>query len=268
MNVASRIQDLTRVLGTNMLISETTHLNLDDLASHSTRFVDRIQVKGRHRPVSVYEVFDFDAEDLKRSKVIGLDLFEDGVASLHSGQYREAHELFSQYARIAPEDRVLGIYLERCIAGAKRENRGAAARADEEFVWKPDYDTGHGVIDEQHHNLVEIYDNLRHAVRDGRPTRIDQVLMNLKSYSVEHFAVEAELMEKTGYPLMNEHLHEHRHFVQRLEQLSQAIRGSGRRVRTIVFWINIFLFDWLAAHSSKIDRHLAKFISRAVSSRV
>jgi len=265
-NVASRIQDLTRLLGTNMLISETTHLNLDDLTRHAIRFVDRIPVKGRLRPVSVYEVFDFDPEELKRSKVIGLDLFEDGVASLHSGRYEEAHELFLKYQRIAPQDAVLEVYLERCIECGKQENLGVAARADEEFLWRPEFDTGHGVIDEQHHTLVEIYDSLRHAVRDGRPTKIEEVLRHLKFYSISHFAVEAELMQKSKYPLMQEHLQEHHHFVQRLEQLSQAIRGSGRRVGTIVFWINIFLFDWLAAHSSKIDRHLARFISRADSS--
>ena len=72
-------------------------------------------------------------------------------------------------------------------------------------------------------------------------------------------------MESSNYPLMAEHLHEHRQFVRRLEQLSAAIRAGDRSTRTVIFWINIFLFDWLATHSSKIDRHLARYIARSTA---
>ena len=94
----------------------------------------------------------------------------------------------------------------------------------------------------------------------------EQVLLDLKEYSLKHFAEEAALMESIKYPLIAEHLHEHHQFVLKLEQLSNSIRESKRATRTIIFWINIFLFDWLASHSSKVDRHLARFVARTNNS--
>lgn len=102
-------------------------------------------------------------------------------------------------------------------------------------------------------------------MRSGSRMDTERVLVDLKDYSLTHFAVEKTLMEETDYPLIDEHLHEHEQFVKRLNQLSSAIRVSERATETVVFWINIFLFDWLATHSSKIDRHLARYVARSAS---
>ena len=262
-NVASRIQDLTKLYGSRLLISETTYLNLDDPSALAVRLVDRIQVKGRARPVSVYEVFDEDDEELASIKTAGLDLFEDGVSCFHLGYHKEAGDIFRRYDQVAKDDPVAKMYIDRCLAQQKVDKRSSTESANQEFLWRPAYDTGHPNIDDQHHHLVEIYENLRVAVRGGSQTATEEILVGLKEYSLEHFAEEARLMESTNYPLMAEHLHEHRQFVRRLELLSTTIRTGDRSTRTMIFWINIFLFDWLATHSSKIDRHLARYIARA-----
>ena len=93
-NVASRIQDLTKRYSSPLLISESTHLNLEDPTQYTMRFFDRVKVKGRARPVSIYEVFDTDTDDIKAAKVIGLDLFERAVANYHLGYYRDASASF------------------------------------------------------------------------------------------------------------------------------------------------------------------------------
>ncbi len=261
-NVASRIQDLTKLYGSRLLISETTYLNLEDPTALAVRFVDRIQVKGRSRPVSVYEIFDEDNDELASIKTTGLDLFEDGVSCFHLGYYKEACEIFRRYDQVAKDDPLAKLYINRCVT-KQADRRSSPDDANQEFLWRAAYDTGHPNIDEQHHHLVEIYEKLRDAVRSGSESTTEEVLVGLKEYSLEHFADEKKLMENSGYPLMTEHLHEHRQFVRRLEQLSSAIRVGDRSTRTILFWINIFLFDWLATHSSKIDRHLARYIARS-----
>ncbi|MFM8481116.1 MAG: bacteriohemerythrin [Gammaproteobacteria bacterium] len=264
-NVAARIQDLTRRFGNRMLISETTYLNLDDTASYAIRFADRIEVKGRTRPVSVYEVFDTEREQTRTPKIIGLDLFEDAVACYHLGYYQKGLDILARYSSIADADPLARVYMERCRVRRGAEASSLPQQIDQEFLWNPSYDTGHQAIDDQHHHLVEIYAALRGAVRSGSRMDTERVLVDLKDYSLTHFAVEKTLMEETDYPLINEHLHEHEQFVKRLNQLSSAIRVSERATETVVFWINIFLFDWLATHSSKIDRHLARYVARSAS---
>lgn len=264
-NVASRIQDLTRRFGNRLLISETTYLNLEDAAGYTIRFADRIEVKGRARPVSVYEVFDTDREQTRKPKIIGLDLFEDAVACYHLGYYQKALDILARYSTIIDADPLAKVYQERCRVRRSAGSANLPQQIDQEFLWQSSYDTGHEVIDDQHHHLVEIYSALRGAVRSGSRADTERVLIDLKDYSLTHFGIEKTLMQETGYPLINEHLHEHNQFVKRLNQLSSEIRVSERATETIVFWINIFLFDWLATHSSKIDRHLARYVARSTS---
>ena len=132
---------------------------------------------------------------------------------------------------------------------------------DSEFAWSAAYDTGHPVVDEHHHELTAIYGRLKTAVREKSGARIDEVLQALKDYSNFHFAAEAKLMRDSNYPFIEEHLAEHRSFVRRLNQFSQSLRDARSDERTLLFWINLFLFDWLASHSSTIDHHLVQYLS-------
>ena len=259
-NVASRIQDLTKQFGSKLLISETTHLNLDDESQFSIRFIGRIRVKGRLRPVSIYEVFDTDSAERKEAKVAGLDLFQTAVAHFHLGNFDEAQSLLQQYTSLLADDPIAEYYLDRCRNRATHDARAGDPERSDEFSWARAYDTGHSLIDEHHHHLVDIYANLKEAVKNPQRDSVAEVLEDLEEYTRFHFSAEEDLMRETKYPLMPDHVGEHRHFSKRLAQLSLALKNPDNNPQTLIFWINIFLFDWLAAHSSRIDRHLARYI--------
>ena len=59
MNLASRLESATKELDTDVLVSEDTLLLLGD--EFDTRAVREITVKGRAKPVMVYEVLGFRA---------------------------------------------------------------------------------------------------------------------------------------------------------------------------------------------------------------
>ncbi|CAA6821311.1 MAG: Adenylate cyclase (EC, partial [uncultured Thiotrichaceae bacterium] len=59
-NLASRIERLTRSYNTTFLISEHTLKALDKPEQYNIRFVDRVQVEGKKELVAIYEVFDGD----------------------------------------------------------------------------------------------------------------------------------------------------------------------------------------------------------------
>jgi len=261
-NVAARIQDLTKKYSSQLLISESTHVNLEDCTQYTLRFIDRVKVKGRVRPVSIYEVFDTDPEELKAAKVIGLDLFERAAANYHLGYYGDASASFEKYSTLVPEDPVAEVY--RAICNGLDES-GDDVDRDREFAWSAIYDTNHPEIDGHHHELASIYEQLKAAVRSKSVSEIENILKSLTSYSKFHFAAEAKLMKESNYPLAEEHLNEHRSFVRRLNQFGQKLRDSRSDERTILFGINLFLFDWLASHSTTVDHHLVQYLSQKPS---
>ena len=55
-NLASRLEQLTRTFNTAIIISEQTLQQLRRPEAYSIRFLDRVQVKGKQIPISIYEV--------------------------------------------------------------------------------------------------------------------------------------------------------------------------------------------------------------------
>ncbi|EDN65142.1 adenylate/guanylate cyclase [Beggiatoa sp. PS] len=68
-NLASRIEGMTKMYGAALLISEETYARLNDVSQYAIRTVDRVKVKGKSEPVTVYEVFDGDAPHLIELKI-------------------------------------------------------------------------------------------------------------------------------------------------------------------------------------------------------
>lgn len=55
-NLAARLESLTRSMDVSIIISEQTLQSLRHPKDYQTRFLDRVQVKGKQIPISVYEV--------------------------------------------------------------------------------------------------------------------------------------------------------------------------------------------------------------------
>jgi class 3 adenylate cyclase len=113
-NLASRIESMTKMYGSTLLISEKTFLGLDTPLAYSTRIVGRVRVKGKSEPITVYEVFDGDDPRVKEAKSTTLKLFEEAVASYHRQEFREAQKLFVSCSTKNPYDQTAKSYLERC----------------------------------------------------------------------------------------------------------------------------------------------------------
>jgi class 3 adenylate cyclase len=103
-NLASRIEGLTKHYGLGLLIGQRTYLGLSDPTRLSIREVDRVAVAGRETPVQLYEVFDADAEPLREQKLRTRDLLAEGLASLRAGQAASALRAFESCIALAPDD--------------------------------------------------------------------------------------------------------------------------------------------------------------------
>ena len=112
-NLASRLEGLTRVYGSLITISEPTLDQLMDPDRYKHRFVDKVQVKGKKDPVSVHEVFDGDPPEVIDLKEQTKEEFEQGLCLYYDRKFSEASVKFNQVLEKHPEDRAARIYLKR-----------------------------------------------------------------------------------------------------------------------------------------------------------
>ncbi|CAD5914030.1 AAA family ATPase [Planktothrix agardhii] len=115
-NVASRIENLTKNYGVSLLITHWTFMALEDANQYAFRIIDRVKVKGKSDAVTVYEVFDADLPEIKAGKLITKTTFEYGLMQYYLERYSEAAQLFQECLDRNPQDQVAQIYLERCLS--------------------------------------------------------------------------------------------------------------------------------------------------------
>jgi PAS domain S-box-containing protein len=113
-NLASRIEGLTKDYSVPLLISQQTLDRLRNPDDYAIRMVDKVQVKGKSQYVVVYEVFDADPPEIKSAKRANLPVYTEAMLLCERKQFREAGKLFEECLRTNPSDQVARIYLKRC----------------------------------------------------------------------------------------------------------------------------------------------------------
>ncbi|HEY9606968.1 MAG TPA: adenylate/guanylate cyclase domain-containing protein [Allocoleopsis sp.] len=113
-NLASRLEGLTKFYGVTLLISQQTLARLHNPTEYSLRFIEQVTVKGKSKAVAVFEVFDGDEPDMKQGKLVTKADFEAGLFLFHQQAFREAMERFNAVLSINPRDKVAQIYRDRC----------------------------------------------------------------------------------------------------------------------------------------------------------
>ena len=108
-NLAARLQDLTRIYGARIIVGENTR-QLFPAAFY--RELGLVRVKGKDTLVRIYEPGN-PAADPESTLVQGMHRHNQALRSYYERRWDEAEELFQTLNRARPEDPVYSIYLER-----------------------------------------------------------------------------------------------------------------------------------------------------------
>jgi adenylate cyclase len=112
-NLASRLEGLNKLYGTEIIVSKSTRENLN---SSETRFLmrelDLVQVKGKEEPISVFELVNTFSSDTNKTDLVRM--FTEALSTYREGRFREAEEKFIEILRNFPKDRPSALYKERC----------------------------------------------------------------------------------------------------------------------------------------------------------
>ncbi len=120
-NLASRLEGINKVYGSNIIISEFTAADLDK-KRFITRELDLVKVKGKKKAVRIFELAGF-AADLEPADIERITVFEQGLTAYRKQQWDQATEEFKKVVT-ANNDRAAALYLER-IALMKNNPPGA-----------------------------------------------------------------------------------------------------------------------------------------------
>ncbi len=116
-NLASRLESLTKEYGVSLLITHYTLARLQNPTEYHIRFIEQVKVKGKSKAVAVFEVFDSDEPHLKQSKLATKTRFEQGLLLYYQRQMQQAAQHFEGVMEMNPRDPVAQLYLRRCQSG-------------------------------------------------------------------------------------------------------------------------------------------------------
>ena len=111
-NLAARLEGSCKTYGAQIIISEFTQTKLKGI--YALRELDRIVVKGKTEPVSIFEVLDFHDDETFPARMDVVGHFTEGLAHYRNTKFDDAIKSFKAALDANSEDVPSKLYIERC----------------------------------------------------------------------------------------------------------------------------------------------------------
>ncbi len=113
-NIAYRLEALAPKFGADIIVSSQL-LEAAGMTEHfSYRKLDWVRVKGRRKPVEVYEIIDHFPAEVQKQKLATCELVEKGIQHRINQNWPDALACFQQALVISPEDTLIIHHMEQC----------------------------------------------------------------------------------------------------------------------------------------------------------
>lgn len=112
-NLAARVESLTKRYGLSFLITDDVLAHLSSPDQYLLRFLDRVIVKGRQKPVTLHEVFGHEEPALITLKLKTQAQFSKAISYYQQGKLDEAQICFEAVLTRNPHDKAVHLYLSR-----------------------------------------------------------------------------------------------------------------------------------------------------------
>jgi len=123
--------------------------------------------------------------------------------------------------------------------------------------WTDNFSVGVVEIDNQHKKLVEMINELHHAMKEGRGnSQVGNIINQLVDYSIYHFKTEEKYFDKFDYPLSKEHKEIHKDFIEKVSIFKGDFENN--EVMLTIDVLN-FLSNWLREHIMGNDMDYSDF---------
>lgn len=118
-NLASRLEGLTKIYGAPIIVSQDSLIKIENPLQYNFRFLDIVKVKGRKSSVNIFEILDGEKANQRKLKIETKEQFNKAIELYRNKSFEEASTLFSDLQQINPHDKAIHLYLERCEKNIK-----------------------------------------------------------------------------------------------------------------------------------------------------
>ena len=112
-NLASRIEGLTKMYNASLLISEYSFMNLKNISKYFFRVVDNVVVKGKNKPVKIYEILNGNSNRIIDLKLSTKEDLSNGIESYNRKDFNESIHYFNKVLQKDPIDSVAKNFINR-----------------------------------------------------------------------------------------------------------------------------------------------------------
>ncbi|MCD4745125.1 MAG: adenylate/guanylate cyclase domain-containing protein [Bacteroidales bacterium] len=113
-NLASRLEGLTKIYGNSIIISQDTLIKLEDPSHYNYRFLDITKVKGKKQAIYIFEIIDGEPEDIKQLKTQTKSQFAKALNFYKNKEFIKALQQFEEVFKINNQDFTASLYIKRC----------------------------------------------------------------------------------------------------------------------------------------------------------
>lgn len=139
-------------------------------------------------------------------------------------------------------------------------NKNVKINSNKIVEWNKSYSVSVKDLDKEHMYLFDLINELNDAMLQGKSkVNLLKIIDALADYTVNHFAHEEKLFQKTNYPEYDEHKIAHETFVNKVKEFRGKV-NSGEAMVSIEI-IN-FLKDWLINHIGIFDKKYGKHMNK------
>jgi class 3 adenylate cyclase len=118
-NLAKRLEEVTRPLGVEMLISDQVADQLPNGHGHRFRKLGEVFVKGSSTPIGIIEVYDQDPPEVRHLKDQIEPILSEGIGLYKSGYLKAALSKFQEAQHLHPQDLPLHLLIHSIHQGLK-----------------------------------------------------------------------------------------------------------------------------------------------------
>jgi len=113
-NLASRLEGLTKIYGGSIIITEDTLIKLNDPSQYHFRFLDVVKVKGKKEAIYIFEIMDGEPENTRNLKLSTKDDYNKALQAYKKREFKTALKYLQSIEAVNPSDKTIKIYIDRC----------------------------------------------------------------------------------------------------------------------------------------------------------
>ena len=112
-NVASRMEEMTKYLGTPLLISVNAYELIEERENYLVRYLGPLEVRGKMMHLPILEVYNADPPEIRERKQALKSKFQEALLCFQEGERAQARKMFEECQAADPDDGAIAFYLNK-----------------------------------------------------------------------------------------------------------------------------------------------------------